>query len=370
MSRRRPNRNGHGRPHLRVRRRTPPGASPGTVVVDPKAARPMICAMTFGPEKLTERTVEDLDELADLRGRNPVTWIHVQGLGDAAVLERIAAIYGIHPLALEDVVNTHQRPKVEDYRHLCFIVLRTVVSGTRPETQQLSMFLGSDFVVTFEEGRSECLEPVRQRMRKAQCRIREEGADYLAYALIDTVIDAYFPVLEQYGERLDVVDDQVESGRDRRAIGAIHELREELLLLRRAVWPLRDALSALTREASDLISPNTRLYLRDCLDHTVQLLDLLEAYREICADLRDYYLSAINNRMNEIMKVLTIIATIFIPLSFIASLYGMNFNPEASPYNMPELNWRFGYPFALGVMITVAAFELILFWRRGWLEKD
>lgn len=353
----------------RFLRRTRPGAVPGTVAVDPTAPRPAVRVVSFGPEDLIEEEPESLDRVTELVGQRPVTWVDVQGLGDAETVNRLGAIFGLHPLALEDVVNTHQRAKVEDYGEHLFIVARMLRNGGRLETEQVSLFLGKNFVLTFQEQPGDCLDPVRKRLRNAKGRIRKAGADYLAYALLDAVVDAYFPLLEQYGEWLERADDEVSERPTHQTVVRIHALRSDLLLLRRAIWPFRDALAELIREPNPLICDETRVYLRDCYDHTVQIIDLVETCRELCSDLRDYYLSTVNNRMSEVMKVLTVIATIFIPLGFIAGLYGMNFDPSVSRWNMPELRWHHGYLFALGLMATVAAGLLFFFWRRGWLKR-
>ena len=353
---------------LRFRRRTPPGHVPGTVVADPAAAPPVVRIISYGPDDCEEREVTDLDSLPDLLGRRPVTWVDVQGLGGAATIRRIGKVFGLHSLALEDIVHTHQRAKVEDYGEHLFIVARILTSAKHLNTEQLSMFFGKGFVLTFQEEPDESLHPVRQRIRDAKGQIRAQGADHLVYALLDAVVDAYFPVLERYGEWLDRVDDEISARPARKTIMEIHNLRSELLLLRRAVWPFRDALAALSREPHRLVSDETRVFLRDCYDHTVQIIDLVETCREMCSDLREFYLSTVNNQMSEVMKVLTVIATIFIPLGFIAGVYGMNFDPGASTWNMPELHWPFGYPLALTLMAAVAGGQLLYFWRRGWLR--
>ena len=360
----------HMRINLDFRRRTPPGTAPGTVAVDPQGARPVVRVMTYGPDELEEKEVDDLDSLAKLVGRLPVTWVDVQGLGDAETITRLGQILQLHPLALEDAVNTHQRPKVEDYGQFLFIVVRMIVPGQRLDTEQVSLFLGKDFVVTFQERPGDCLDPIRKRLRQAKGRVRNAGADYLAYALLDAVVDAYFPAMEQYGEWLDSLDAEISAQPGSDVVVRVHQMRNDLLMLRRAIWPFRDDIGTLVREPNPLVSEETRVFLRDCYDHTVQIIDLVETSREMCSDLRDYYLSTVNNRMSEVMKVLTIMATIFIPLGFIAGVYGMNFDPEASGWNMPELGWSFGYPFALGLMAAVAGGQLWYFWRRGWLRRS
>jgi magnesium transporter len=348
-------------------RQTKPGASPGTVVVDPNAPPLKIRVVSFGPEDCqTQDTADPASALAAV-GKQPVTWIDVQGLGNAEPILELGKRFGLHPLALEDVVNTHQRPKVEDYGEYLFIVAKMLHSEETLEMEQVSVFLGKNFVITFQEAGGNGLEHVRKRLLAGKCRLRQSGADYLAYAMLDAIVDGYFPVLEQYGEKLDDLDDAIADHPTRDMMVRLHDMRSHLLILRRAVWPLREALGALAREPNRLVSDDTRVFLRDCYDHTVQIIDLIETSREMCSDLRDFYLSAVNNQMNEIMKVLTIIATIFIPLSFIAGVYGMNFNPEVSPWNMPELRWAFGYPFALGLMALVAGGLLWFFRRRRWI---
>jgi magnesium transporter len=240
--------------------------------------------------------------------------------------------------------------------------------GEQLETEQLSLFLGKNFVLTFQEGMpGDCLEVIRERIRKKGGRIHDAGLDYLAYALLDAVVDAYFPILEQYGERLEEVEDEIGGKPASSTIARIHAIKRNLLTLRRVVWPQRETFNTLLREETPHISAETRLYFRDCYDHVTQIIDLVETYRELGADLTDIYLSTVSNRTNEIMRVLTVISTIFIPLTFICSIYGMNFNPETSPWNMPELNWYWGYPLALLLMLSVAVGQLLFFRRRGWL---
>ncbi len=357
----------------RRKRRAPPrtvGATPGTLRIHPDAPRPVVRVMAYGPDDFSEQEVEDPESLAPLLGKWPVTWVNVDGLGDAETLTRIGEIFRMHPLALEDAVNVPQRAKVEQYGENIFIVTRMVSLGEHLETEQLSLFLGCGVVVTFQEHAGDCLEPVRERIRKGTGRLRSAGADYLVYALLDAVIDAYFPVLEQRGEHLEMLEDQVIAHPDSSMIARIHTAKRDLLALRRAIWPQREAINSLLRDPIDLIAETTHVYLRDCYDHVIQVIDVVETYRELASGLLDAYQSSVANRMNEVMKVLTIIATIFIPLGFLAGIWGMNFDPEASPFNMPELGWRYGYPVGLALMATVAVCLLLFFWRRGWLGSS
>ncbi len=351
----------------RHERRPPPGTAPGTLSVDPAAPPPVMQVIAYGPDGLVEQAVSDLAALPPLLARYPVTWLNVDGLGDVATIRRLGELFGLHPLALEDAVSAHQRAKVEEYKEHLFIVVRTFELREHLEGEQVSIFLGKRFVVTFQERAGDCWGPVRERLRAPTSRMREAGADYLAYALIDAGIDSYFPIIESYGERLETLEDEVIVRPTRATISAIHEIRRELLGLRRAVWPLREAINTCIRDQTGFFREETRVYLRDCYDHTFQVIDLLETYRELGSGLMETYLSSIGNRTNEVMRVLTIIATIFIPLTFIAGVYGMNFKTEASPWNMPELGWRWGYPFCLALMAGVSAALLVYFRRKGWL---
>jgi len=350
-----------------ARRRAPPGAAPGTLIADPAAHPPAIDFIGYGPDAFEERTIADAAEVGALRGKWPVLWVNVSGLADIGTIQALGDLFGLHRLALEDVVNVHQRSKSEAYDDHVFIVTRIVAPAAAVATEQISLFLGEGFVLTFQERPGDCFEPVRDRLRGKRGRIREFGADYLAYALLDAAIDGYFPVLEAYGERLEALEDSVMANPEPGQGALIHEMKRDLLTLRRAIWPLREMANGLGREVSPLIGEQTRLHLRDCYDHTIQLLDVVETYREIASGLVDVYLSSTSARLNEIMKVLTIIATIFIPLGFIAGLYGMNFDPKVSPWNMPELSWYLGYPFALGLMALIAGGLLYYFRRKGWL---
>jgi magnesium transporter len=337
-------------------------------VADPNAPKPLLHIVAYGPEGFRETETEDPEALCAYIGKWPVLWVHVEGLGDARVIARLGSLFDLHQLALEDVLHTHQRPKVELYAESVFVVGRPLTLNDRLESEQMSLFLGRQFVVSFQERRGVGPDdPVRERIRQGAGRIRSEGADFLAYALMDAVIDGFFPILERYGERLDALEEGLLVRPDPALVGRIHEAKRDLLAARRSVWPLRDALSALYREPSAFIGDEVRVYLRDCHDHVIQIIDVVETYREVALGMTDLYLSSLSNRMNEIMKVLTIISTLFIPLSFIASLYGMNFDTEASALNMPELGWPWGYPFALGLMGLTALALLAFFRWKGWM---
>ena len=351
----------------RIHRRAAPGTRPGTLNIAPDALPSTIDVIAYNKDRVLEKSVRQPRELRQILNDWPVVWVNVVGLGTEATLLSLAETFHIHSLAMEDVVNVHQRAKIDPFDENIYCVFRMPDSDKDQLTEQLSLFLGKNFVVTFQEGPGDCFDLVRARLRQEHSIMRQETQpDYLAYRLIDAVVDAYFPIVERIGDRLDQLDDVTTGGDNAAAFAELHRVKRELLMLRRALWPLRDAVSALRAEATPFVSNQTRVYLRDCYDHAVQLIDLVEAYRDICGDVRDFFLSSISNRMNEVMKTLTIIATIFIPLSFVAGLYGMNFDTK-SPWNMPELEWYFGYPMALGLMAVMASGMLLFFKRRGWL---
>lgn len=354
---------------MRLRRRSKPGAAPGTLVADPDAHAAEINVMLYGPDALEEVRDCPPSDLAGLTHRAQVLWIDVTGLGDIAVIERIGQAFGLHSLSLEDVVNVHQRPKMEEFSDHIFAVVRMVRPGTGVDTEQLSLFFGADYVLSFQERPGDCFDPVRERLRRDRGRLRQQTPDYLAYTLIDSVIDAYFPALEHYGEEIEGLEDAVIATPERSQVERLHVIKRDLLLLRRAMWPMREMINSLIRDDTPLVSSQTRLYLRDAYDHSIQLMDIVETYREIATGLTDVYLTSMSARLNEVMKLLTIIATIFIPLSFLTGLWGMNFD-RASPFNMPELGWRFGYPLALIVMIAIGAGLAWYFWRKGWLTDE
>ena len=329
-----------------------------------------VTAMRYNALELSERELKSPHEMAALREPGTILWINIDGISDPRWLQAAGETFGLHPLALEDAVHVHQRAKVEEYGDHLFIVVRMVSAVDHHSTEQVSLFLGKDFVVTVQElPDGDCLDPVRQRLRTNQGRLRRNGPDYLTYVLIDAVIDSYFPVLERYGEELDVLDATVD-GSTTETFDRLHVIRQGLLQLRRAAWPHRDALNLLQRHESELIAEETQVFFRDCYDHSIQIIDVLETQREMCADMRDLVLTMVGQRTNDIMRVLTIMSTIFIPLSFIAGVYGMNFDTGVSPFNMPELRWQYGYFFALGIMVATASALLVFFYRKGWLKRN
>ena len=337
------------------------GVPPGHLVAPPGSPAPRLTLLAYSADNVFEQADVDLSSLAGLIDQWPVMWVNVDGLGDVETLQQVAQIFGLHPLAMEDVVSLGQRPKVEQYGEQLFLVTHMVSINQRIETEQLSIFLGRGFVLTFQERSGDCLEPVRQRIRQGRGRVRQGGVDYLAYALLDAVIDHYFPVLEEAGERLEGLEKEALEARGTEVLRKIRRAKHGLLVLRRTLWPQRDALASLQRDEHELVTAETRLYLRDGYDHVTRLIETIEGYREQASDLSNVYMTSLSNRMNAVMKVLTIIATIFIPLTFIAGLYGMNFK------HMPELNWPWAYPAALAVMAAVAIGMIVFFRRRRWL---
>ena len=345
-------------PRYQRHRRSPPGTAPGTLTANPDAGATRVHAMRFNADGIEE------DESLAPAAPDSILWLNIDGLADTGLLQSIGERFGLHPLALEDVVNLHQRPKAEEYDAHQFIVLRMPEPNAQGlHTEQVSIFLGDGFVITMQEHAGDVFDPVRARLRNPLGQMRMRGADYLCYAVIDAVIDAYFPVLEALGEKLEQLEDTVVFDPDAVDMGEIHVLKRELMSIRSAVWPMRDVLATLQREAIQRFSDNTRLYLRDCQDHAVQLIETIQTYREIATGLVDILLSSQSNRANEVMQVLTLIATIFIPLTFIVGVYGMNFD------DMPELHWRYGYPAVMGIMGVIAVVLAIWFYRKGWLGR-
>lgn len=352
-----------------------PGAPPGTLLIDDDS-RPDIRLLDYDLETVREHAVHSLDEIARyLEDDLPtVTWIDVRGIGHRETFERLGEIFQLHPLALEDVVNVPQRPKTDQYPTQQLLITRMVNIDLKGDlvTEQLSILFGKGFVLTVqEEPRVDCLDPVRERIRGGRGNTRKRGADYLAYAIFDAVIDGFYPVLEAYGERLEELELQVSDlNRPTRTSTEIFQLKRDLLTLRRAIWPQRDLLSSLLRDQSPHISAETRVYLRDTYDHAVQVMDMVETFREIASGLMDLYMTGVSHRLNEVMKVLTILSTVFLPMTFIAGVYGMNFDTSSSPFNMPELKWVLGYPFALAVMGVSAGALLLYYRRKGWIGAE
>lgn len=322
----------------------------------------------YSPTEHTEHAPKDAHEAKALLLSGHITWIDVVGIGDPALVEAFGKLFGLHRLALSDVMNTGQRPKVDDYGESMYAAVRMVTLDDDDliQWEQVSLFLGRDFVITFQERPGDCLDPLRLRLKSSTSMLRRSGSDYLAIQVLDSIVDGYFPVLEEYGEQLEELEAKVIDRPDPEVLADVYRAKRELVHFRRAVWPLRDSLSQVLREGHALLSAETLPYLRDINDHVMQVVDVQESYRELAGSFIDVYLSGVSNRTNEVMKVLTVISTIFIPLTFVAGVYGMNFDPEV-PGNMPELRWRFGYPAFWIFTLVVATALLIVFRRLGWL---
>lgn len=327
----------------------------------PRTAAPRVYIMAFGPDEATEFPVEQLEALRMLRGRFPVLWVNVDGVEHAPTLEAIGEIFGLHRLALGDVTETGQHARAESFDDHLLVIAKMVRLCPELDVEQVSTFVGSDYVITFQERPGDSLEPVRERIRRGTGRIRRGGPDYLAYSLLDAMVGHCFPVIERYMERLDEVEAEVLHHPDRGVMPRLHAVRRDLLTLRRAVYPMRDALRSLVTEPPEgLVAPETGVYLRDVQDQAVQVVDLVESCRELAGSLADLYLSLMGHRTNDIMKVLTIFAAIFIPLGFITGLYGMNVDGPPG--------WLRDLTIAEAAMAAITLGLILFFWRRGWLE--
>ena len=348
-----------------------PGAAPGSVRTRPDASPSVVTVTLLRDGGTLERANVPIEDAIDAVKRGGLSWIHVDGLGDADVVGRLMSEFGLHPLAIEDTMNPHQRPRLDDYGEFLFMSLRLPESdGFGGHSGQLSLFVLRETILSFREGGDPApILAVRERLRKEAftTRVQGCGSDFLAYSLLDAVVDFFYVALERAGERLESLENEILAAPGPAVVSEIRGAKRDLLSLRRAIWPLRDVVSELQRTETPLVTGDTRVYLPDCLDHVLQILDLLETYRDTASGLMDVHLATVSNRMNEIMKILTIISTIFIPLTFIAGLYGMNFNTQLSPLNMPELNWKYGYLFALALMLVSAAGMAWMFRKKGWI---
>jgi magnesium transporter len=333
-----------------------------------EAGQAYVSVIAFGPEDFFEQADPDLHAIAELRQNHRVIWLDVVRSVDTKRLAGIGDAFGLHELALEDAVDADQRSKVEEYDDHLFIVASALDGDGPIRPRQIAFFVGEGYLVTVREPAADCFQGARDRLRRARGHLRNAGSDHLCYAFLDAIVDGYFPVLDLIGETLDALEDRVLAAPEKRDITDIHDLKRDLLRMRRAIWPHRELFNTLIRDEHPLIAAETRPFLRDCYDHTIQLIDIVETYREIASGLVDVHISSVSVKINEVMKVLTVVATIFIPLSFIASVYGMNFDRTSSPWNMPELGWYLGYPFALLLMCATAAGLIWYIWKKGWLR--
>jgi len=342
------------------------GLPPGTAVFvgEQRTEKVKISFIDYDEAQFQEKEVEAVEKCFPFKDTPTVTWINIDGIHEVEIIEKIGNHFNLHPLVLEDILHTQQRPKMEEFEHYLYIVIRMLYYDEQEKDikgEQVSLIVGENYVISFQEREGDIFESIRDRIRNGKGRVRKMGADYLAYSLLDAVVDNYFIILEKVGERLEELEDKVVSDPRPETLHEIHILKREMIFLRKSVWPLREVVNNLERGESSLIQGKTQVYLRDVYDHTIQVIDTVETYRDMLSGMHDTYLSSISNRMNEIMKVLTIIATIFIPLTFIAGVYGMNFK------FMPELEWRWAYFVVWSVIIVVAVVMLIFFRRKKWL---
>ncbi|MBN2282838.1 MAG: magnesium/cobalt transporter CorA [Deltaproteobacteria bacterium] len=341
------------------------GLPPGTIVHvgEKKSETVEISLIDYDATSHREMDVKNIEDVLPFKETPAVTWVNIDGLHDVDIIEKVGGYFNIHPLVLEDIVHTGQRPKFEELEEYIFVILRMFYFGTDGESiesEQVSVILGPNYVISFQERTGDIFNALRERLRNGRGRIRRMGADYLAYSLMDSIVDNYFVILERYGEQVELIEEELAKQPDTGTMATIHRLKKEVVMLRKSIWPLREIVSGLERSESELVKESMSIFLRDLYDHTIQVIDAVEAYQDVLSGLLDLYLSSISNRMNEVMKVLTIFATIFIPLTFIAGIYGMNFE------YMPELKWHWAYPVFWIVIIAVSAVMLIFFRRRKW----
>ena len=342
------------------------GLTPGTLVHigEKKIEKVRIRIIDYDETQLEEKEAKTVEECFPFKDKPSITWINIDGVHDVEVVEKIGKQFDVHPLVLEDIIHTEQRPKLEDFGNHVFVVLKMLYYDREKnelEAEQVSLIFGSNFVISFQERVGQIFEPLRERIRKGKGRVRKSGADYLAYALIDSIVDNYFVILEQFGERIEDTEQELATNPTMETLQSIRVFKKEMIFLRKSIWPLREVVNSLERGESSLIHESTGIYLRDVYDHTIQIIDTVESYRDMLSGMLDVYLSSISNKMNEVMKVLTIFAAIFIPLTFVAGVYGTNFK------FIPELEWQWSYFIFLGVLAIIAILMLAYFRRKRWL---
>lgn len=342
------------------------GLPPGSIIHigEKRTGDVKITIIDYDEKHFQEKEAKIVEECFPFKTKPTVTWINVDGIHQVDTIEKIGKHFDLHPLILEDIVNTEQRPKMEDFEQYIFVVLKMLQYNEKEDeiiAEQVSLILGSNFVISFQETEGDIFDPIRDRIRNSKGRIRKMGADYLAYALLDAVVDNYFTILEKIGEKIETVEEELVANPIPEILQIIHTMKREMIFLRKSVWPLREVVGGLQRAESALIQESTGIYLRDVYDHTIQVIDTIETFRDMISGMLDIYMSSVSNKMNEVMKVLTIFAAIFIPLTFIAGIYGMNFQ------YMPELEWQLGYFAVLLIMLLVAISLLVYFRKKKWL---
>ena len=323
-----------------------------------------ISVLDYEKDHCVEKNIEHIEECFPFRDTPEITWINIKGIHDTEIIEKLGKHFKIHPLTLEDILNTNQRPKIEDFGDFIFVIFKMIYYNEKTndiDSEQISIIFGSNFVLSFQETEGKFFDNVKDRIIKGKGKIRKMGSDYLAYVLMDTVVDNYFVILEKVGEKIEDLEEELIANPTPKILQAIHDLKRSMIILRKSVWPLREILSGMERGELVFIQDSTKIYIKDVYDHTVQIIDTIETYRDILAGMIEIYLSSISNRMNEIMKVLTIITTIFIPLTVVTGIYGMNFK------HMPEIEWQFGYYMVLIIMLSIGISMLLYFKKRKWI---
>jgi len=342
------------------------GLPSGTLVYtgEKKDEKIRIHVVDYDDANFIELELTSVEECIPYKNKPTVTWINMDGVHNVSVLEKLGSCFGLHRLVMEDIMNTDQRPKMEDFGDYIYFVLKMLMSGKNGDivTEQISIILGPNFVLSFQEGiEGDVFNLIREHLRTGKGRIRKMKADYLAYALIDAVVDNYFVILEKFGDKIETLETELIEQPTQKTVQKIYQLKREMIFLHNAVWPLREVVSALGKHESSLISESTTPYLRDVYDHVIHIIDSVDIYREMLSSMLDMYLSSVSNRLNEVMKVLTVISLIFMPVTFIAGVYGMNFK------FMPELEWRYGYFLSLFAMFGIGVAMFIYFKRKKWL---
>jgi magnesium transporter len=342
------------------------GLPPGTLlhIGDKKMEKTRITLIDYDESCFLEKEVKLVEESFPFKDKPTVTWINIEGIHEIEIIEKIGKYFGVHPLILEDILNTEKRPKMEDFENYIYVtlkILKQIENSDKILSEQVSLIIGTNFVISLLESKDDIFNPIKDRIRSGKGHIRKMKSDFLAYSLIDAIVDNYFVIMEKFGEKIEVMEEELVKNPSPGTLKLLHDTQRELILLRKSVWPLREVVNNMLRGGSALIHESTLIYLRDVYDHTIEIIDMIEGLRDMVSRMFDIYLSSISNKLNEIMKVLTIIATIFIPLTFIAGVYGMNFE------YMPELKWRWGYPLIWVIMISVGLFMMNYFRKNRWI---
>jgi len=342
------------------------GLPPGTLlhIGDKKMEKTGITLMDYDESHFLEKEVRLVEESFPFKDKPTVTWINIDGIHEIEIIEKIGKYFGVHPLILEDILNTEKRPKMEDFETYIYVTLKILKQTDNSDkilSEQVSLIIGTNFVISFMESKDDIFDPIKERIRSGKGHIRKMGSDFLAYSLIDAIVDNYFVIMEKFGEKIEVMEEELVKNPTPGTLKSLHDTQRELMILRKSVWPLREVVNNMVRGESTLIHESTLIYLRDVYDHTIEVIDMIEGLRDMVSRMFDIYLSSMSNKLNEIMKILTIIATVFIPLTFIVGVYGMNFE------YMPELKWRWSYPVIWVIMVFIGIYMMNYFRKRKWI---